>query len=137
MLVQNLSSTWNKIKQRDDVLHVYSSIIITMVTSEVVYAYTKYNVNESILIGASTSLAIGVLGKEFIHDRWLGYGTYNVMDIFYDAWGTVIAVIIERCWMDWKGYGKTQYEQDYFDSQIRTKKHKKKHWSFKNTGLLR
>jgi len=130
------TSTWNNVvKNHDDVLHVYGSGIMLVVTSEIAYHYTQ-NITKSIVIGAGTSLTIGILGKEFIYDKWLGYGVYNIIDIFYDVWGNVIAIIVERCWMDWKGYNRDEYYQDYFDSQIKHKKHRKK-WSLKNVGLLR
>jgi predicted Na+-dependent transporter len=131
------TSTWNNVvTNHDDILHVYGSLGIMIVASEITYHYT-HNINKSIVIGAGTSLFIGVVGKELIYDKWLKKGTYNVTDIFYDMWGNIIAIIVERCWMDWRGFDKVQYEQDYFDSQIRTRKHKKKRWSFKNTGLLK
>lgn len=134
-LFSQVSSTvWDKIKQRDDVLHVYGSGILMATTTEVTYFYTR-NITKSLLIGTSTSLAIGVLGKEFIHDKWMGKGVYNVMDIFYDAWGNVIAIIVERCLLDWRNRDINEYYQDPIDDQIRVRKSRKK-WSLKRTGLL-
>lgn len=92
---------WDKIKHRDDILHIDGSWGITMVTTEIVYHFTRDG-GKSIKIGCLTSLGVGIIGKEIIYDKLLGKGTFNKVDIFYNVWGTVIGVIVEICWIDYR-----------------------------------
>lgn len=92
---------WDKIKQRDDILHIDGSWLMTMAATEITYHFTG-DAGKSIAIGALTLPVIGILGKELIHDKWLGLGVYSVKDMLYDVWGTVIGVIVEVCWIDYR-----------------------------------
>jgi hypothetical protein len=124
-------TTWEKIKQRDDILHVDGSWLMTMTGTEIIYHYT-HDKKKAILGGAGISLAVGVLGKEVIHDKILGLGTFSVVDILYDCWGTLIGVIVEICWLDYR-YGS--YDP-YSEIVIPVKKHRKR-WSLKINGFLK
>ncbi len=96
------TSRWDKIKKHDDILHVYGSLGLTIIGSEIGYNCTK-NVTQCLLIGALTLPIVGILGKEYIHDKWLKLGVFSVTDILYDIWGTIIGIIVERCWLNIRG----------------------------------
>lgn len=94
-------NSWDKIKQRDDILHVDGSWLLTMTASEITYYFTN-EMDKSIIAGTLTVPVIGILGKEIIHDKVLGLGVFSTKDIFYDIWGTLIGIIVEVCWIDYR-----------------------------------
>ena len=107
-----LSFTLSGQSDKSDVKHVYASLGLTVIGSEISYHYTK-NVTKSLLMGSATALTIG-LGKEFIYDRTLKKGTFSKMDIFFDVWGVLLGVVIERCWLNMRGK-ETVYKDPFKD----------------------
>ena len=125
----NAQDGWEKIKQRDDILHVDGSILLTLASGEITYNLTK-NVTKTMIIAPAVSLFCGIVIKEYVHDKWMKRGVFSTMDIFYDAWGTIIGVIIERCWLHWRGKETIIDPYDY--STVK----KKKRYSLKINSLL-
>jgi len=74
---------------------------MTMTATEITY-YLTGDARKSILTGALTLPVIGIGFKEIVWDKLLGRGVCSVKDMLYDAWGTLIGVIVEVCWIDWR-----------------------------------
>lgn len=116
--------TWKTIDPT--VKHVYGSIFLTCGVAQLHYNLSSNkNRGKSILIGSSTSLLIGVVGKELIHDKYLKRGVYDGWDIMDDCWGTLIGCIVMTCKFDLDENGLVRWRD--VDKPKKSKFDKKKY----------
>lgn len=92
---------------------------MTSVFSDVHYKYTsKQSMFKSVAFGAASSLFIGVIVKEVIHDKLLKRGVYSNWDIADDSWGTLVGCLFitakldfnENGFVKWKDYKVNPYK---------------------------
>lgn len=82
----------------DKFKHNSASVIIAITTSEVLYQTTDLE-GLSSAIGGITAITV-TLGKEYIYDRYLGYGVFSVGDIIAGCMGALTGAMIHRVIID-------------------------------------
>jgi len=111
---------WQKIP--DDAKHVYSGVIITMVTGDLVYKYSKGRTGLAVGVGFLSGVTAGV-AKELIWDKWMGKGVPSKWDAFSTAWGAGIGTISLRVMIDVRE--RKQYDE--YSIEKLGKKKKRRH----------
>lgn len=77
----------------DKLLHFTSSIVLACMVALVCVMAWRMQPMAAALIGAAVSNIIGVL-KEFVWDRMLGRGTFELEDILSDALGAIVGFLL-------------------------------------------
>jgi uncharacterized membrane protein len=103
-------NTWDKVKQRDDVLHFYGAVTINDVSYHVQsFAAPKWSANKKILVSNGVTISC-MVAKEFYDMRKPRPTGFSWMDIFMGSWGTIIYDIVRVCINDFKKKDEYSFE---------------------------
>lgn len=100
--------------------HIWVSTAMAAGTTYLI-SYKVKNKTSCIFIGMGTSLLIGIGGKEFIYDKYMGRGVFSVEDIKDDAWGSLTGGIIGRVVIDFESVYPKKYKQNNKNKYYRFK----------------
>lgn len=85
MKIKNISA--------DKLLHFTSSIVLACMVALVCVMAWSMRPMVAAFIGADVSFIVGLL-KEFVWDRMLGRGTFELEDILSDALGSIVGFLL-------------------------------------------
>jgi hypothetical protein len=91
--------TFKNPKWTDYDSHVHASGFITGGVQSSVYYFTK-KPWLAFLAGVATSLTVGVVGKEYIHDKYMSLGDFSRRDIDGDVTGTAMYALVTSGWIN-------------------------------------
>ena len=140
-------STWDKIKQRDDVLHFYGSFAINETSYQIqTWAFPKLSEPKKVLISNGVTL-VCIFSKEFYDKHKSSPTGFSWDDIFVGSWAIPVYDIFNTCRFDFKHRdaeykiqeGYYEFNHHYLEKYEAHTTHKlkgRKKWNFKRTGLL-
>lgn len=119
---QKINNAWSKID--DNTKHVYAGMLITTLTSEVIYRST-HRWGVSIIGGFLTGVTAGIV-KEAVWDGMMKRGVVNNWDAFGTMWGANVATIGFVISIDMEEKTKAINEEKFQNLGIELKKREEK-----------
>ena len=104
LLTLNLTAqtTWSKIKQRDDVLHFYGSVVVNESAYQVqTWAFPEMKEVPKVLVSNGITVSCIFL-KEFYDTKKRKPTGFNWDDVFVGSWAIPVYDIFNTCRYDWK-----------------------------------
>jgi len=85
--------------EKDKVLHVYAGMGITVLSGFAFYYFTTMMPIFACLIGLGIGSLVGA-AKEYIWDRAMKKGTFNIEDMTATIWGSMVGAVVLRVIID-------------------------------------
>jgi hypothetical protein len=76
--------------RKDLILHLLLSFLISF---GVAFLIQQFWLRELMILSTPATMIVG-LAKEFIWDKWMGKGTFEGEDLWFDLWGALAGTIL-------------------------------------------